>query len=307
MDVQLLFFRNFGVENMSFIRIKNLVHQFHMKDANGEITEIYNAIDDVSMQIEEGQLIAILGRNGSGKSTLARHLNNLLFPDEGAIWIDDIKIRQEDEENVWNNRKKIGMVFQNPDNQIIGTTVEEDTAFGPENIGLESERIKKLVSDALTAVNMEHKKNISPNHLSGGQKQKVAVAGILALKPKCIVLDEATSMLDPQSRKELLKLVMELNKKEKITIIMITHNMEEVTSADKIFVMNKGKLLSQGSSSEIFNNSEIIKEAGLEIPEIMELAIKMHNKNPEFKTGLFTVMEFANEFERVYNDKRKQE
>ncbi len=292
---------------MPFISIKNLVHQFHVRDMNGEITGEYNAIDDISMEIEEGQFIAILGRNGSGKSTLARHFNNLLFADKGSIWINDILVNHENEDIIWNNRKKIGMVFQNPDNQIIGTTVEEDTAFGPENIGIESENIITLVNEALEAVKMKHKSKMSPNHLSGGQKQKVAIAGILALKPKCIVLDEATSMLDPHSRKELMKFVLELNKKEKITIIMITHNMEEVVNADKLFIMNKGKLLTHGSVNEVFNEVETIKEAGLEIPEITELAIKLHHVNQNFRTGIFTPEEFANEFERVYNEKRNKE
>lgn len=288
---------------MSFISIKNLVHKFYVKDDDGNIIEENSAVNGVSMDVERGQFIAILGQNGSGKSTLARHLNNLLFPMEGSIWIDSVEVDESDEENVWKNRKKIGMVFQNPDNQIIGTTVEEDTAFGPENLGMKTEKIQERVDESLKIAGMEHKKKSSPNHLSGGQKQRVAIAGILAMHPRCIVLDEASAMLDPNGRKELLDTVLRLNKDEGITIILITHFMEEAANADKVFVMENGRIRLQGTPQKVFSESEIIKSVGLELPQIMELSLRLNNAGYNMPTGIFTINEFADEFEKMYKNR----
>lgn len=285
---------------MSFIRIKNLIHKFSIKDEEGNVVEENQAIDDVSLDVERGQFIAILGRNGSGKSTLARHLNSLLFPDEGSIWIDGVEVDESDEKNIWKNRKKIGMVFQNPDNQIIGTTVEEDTAFGPENLGIETEIIRKRVDESLETVGMSHRKKISPNHLSGGQKQRVAIAGILAMHPQCIVFDEASAMLDPDGRKELLDTIIELNRNEKITVILITHFMEESIQADKIFVMDKGKIKLQGTPKEVFGETGTIQKMGLEYPEMMELSLRLRQDGYNQMPLVFTMEEFADEFEKIY-------
>lgn len=288
---------------MSFISIKNLVHRFCVKDDDGNIIEENDAINGVSLDVERGEFIAILGQNGSGKSTLARHLNNLLFPDEGSIWIDDVAVNEFDDENVWMNRKKIGMVFQNPDNQIIGTTVEEDTAFGPENLGIETKNIRRRVDESLQIVGMEHKKKSSPNHLSGGQKQRIAIAGILAMHPRCIVLDEASAMLDPDGRRELLDTIHRLNKDEEITIILITHFMEEAVDADKVFVMEKGKIKLHGTPQQVFSESQSIRSAGLELPEIMELSLQLKDDGYDMPTGMFTIDEFADEFEKAYRSR----
>lgn len=288
---------------MSFIEIKNLIHRFKIKDENGNIIEETKAIDDVSFNVEKGQFIAILGANGSGKSTLARHINNLLFPDEGAIWIDDIAVDESDYDNVRKNRKKIGMVFQNPDNQIIGTTVEEDTAFGPENLGMDTKDIRKRVDESLYIAGMDSKKRYSPNHLSGGQKQRVAIAGILAMHPGCIVFDEASSMLDPDGRKELIDTICRLNKDEGITIILITHFMEEAALADRIFVMEKGRIKLQGMPGEVFGNQQEIYNAGLELPEIMELSLRLRQEGFNISPETFTVNQFADEFEKLYRNR----
>lgn len=288
---------------MSFISIKNLVHKFYVKDDDGNIIEENDAINGVSLDVERGQFIAILGQNGSGKSTLARHLNNLLFPDEGSIWIDDVAVNESDDENVWMNRKKIGMVFQNPDNQIIGTTVEEDTAFGPENLGIETKNIRRRVDESLQTVGMDHRKKSSPNHLSGGQKQRIAIAGILAMHPRCIVLDEASAMLDPDGRRELLHTIHRLNKDEEITIILITHFMEEAVDADKVFVMEKGKIKLHGTPQQVFGESQSIKSAGLELPEIMKLSLQLKDDGYDIPTGIFTINEFADEFEKSYRNR----
>lgn len=288
---------------MSFISIKNLVHKFYVKDDDGNIIEENDAINGVSLAVERGQFIAILGQNGSGKSTLARHLNNLLFPAEGSIWIDDVPVNELDDENIWMNRKKIGMVFQNPDNQIIGTTVEEDTAFGPENLGIETKNIRRRVDESLQTVDMEHKKKSSPNHLSGGQKQRIAIAGILAMHPRCIVLDEASAMLDPDGRRELLDTVHRLNRDEEITIILITHFMEEAVDADSVFVMEKGKIKLQGTPQQVFGDSQGIQSAGLELPEIMKLSLRLKDDGYDIPTGMFTINEFADEFEKAYRSR----
>ncbi len=285
---------------MPFIKVENLVHKFFERNNEGEIIDEKNALDGVDFQIEAGQFIAILGRNGSGKSTLARHLNCLLFPHEGSIWIDGNEVKEEDDINIWNNRKNIGMVFQNPDNQIIGTTVEEDTAFGPENLEFSTEKIRDRVDNALKMTGMYKKMNVSPNSLSGGQKQRVAIAGTLAMHPKCIVLDEATAMLDPDGRKELISTVHRLNKEEGITIILITHFMNEAVDADRIFVMDNGMVTMMGTPKEVFSRSDEIKNLGLEMPVMMNVAIRLKNDGYEIPVDVFTIEKLADVYEQLY-------
>lgn len=242
------------------------------------------AINGISLEVEEGQFICILGRNGSGKSTFARHLNALLVPDEGTLWIQDIK--SSDESRVWDIRSLVGMVFQNPDNQIIGSVVDEDVAFGPENIGIPSEQIVKEVEKALSDINMSEYAKASPNKLSGGQKQRVAIAGILAMHPRCIVLDESTSMLDPRGRKDVMEAVLRLNKEHGITIISITHYMEEALNADRIFVMDKGELVMEGNPKEIFSQPEKLDEIGLKLPETCALAYELRKAGLDIPEGI---------------------
>lgn len=285
---------------MPFIKVENLVHKFFERNNEGEIIDEKNALNGVDFQIEAGQFIAILGRNGSGKSTLARHLNCLLFPHEGSIWIDGNEVKEEDDINIWNNRKNIGMVFQNPDNQIIGTTVEEDTAFGPENLEFPTEKIRDRVDNALKMTGMYKKMNVSPNSLSGGQKQRVAIAGTLAMHPKCIVLDEATAMLDPDGRKELISTVHRLNKEEGITIILITHFMNEAVDADRIFVMDNGRVTMMGTPKEVFSRSDEIKNLGLEMPVMMNVAIRLRNDGYEIPVDVFTIEKLADVYEQLY-------
>ena len=285
---------------MPFIKVENLVHKFFERNNEGEIIDEKNALDGVDFQIEAGQFIAILGRNGSGKSTLARHLNCLLFPHEGSIWIDGNEVKEEDDINIWNNRKNIGMVFQNPDNQIIGTTVEEDTAFGPENLEFPTEKIRDRVDNALKMTGMYKKMHVSPNSLSGGQKQRVAIAGTLAMHPKCIVLDEATAMLDPDGRKELISTVHRLNKEEGITIILITHFMNEAVDADRIFVMDNGRVTMMGTPKEVFSRSDEIKNLGLEMPVMMNVAIRLKNDGYEIPVDVFTIEKLADVYEQLY-------
>ena len=285
---------------MPFIKVENLVHKFFERNNEGEIIDEKNALDGVDFQIEAGQFIAILGRNGSGKSTLARHLNCLLFPHGGSIWIDGNEVKEEDDINIWNNRKNIGMVFQNPDNQIIGTTVEEDTAFGPENLEFPTEKIRDRVDNALKMTGMYKKMNVSPNSLSGGQKQRVAIAGTLAMHPKCIVLDEATAMLDPDGRKELISTVHRLNKEEGITIILITHFMNEAVDADRIFVMDNGRVTMMGTPKEVFSRSDEIKNLGLEMPVMMNVAIRLKKDGYEIPVDVFTIEKLADVYEQLY-------
>lgn len=266
---------------MSIIKIKNLIHNYI--DRIDEEQSVI-AIKDVSLDVEEGQFIAILGHNGSGKSSLAKHINALLKPSEGTVLIDNIDT--QDEEKVWDIRQKAGMVFQNPDNQIVSTMVEEDVAFGPENLGVETDEIWNRVNYALKAVNMTAYRLHSPLKLSGGQKQRVAIAGIIAMEPKCIILDEPTAMLDPAGRKEVISTLIELNKKKGITIILITHHMEETVNADKIFVMSKGELVLKGTPHEIFSHVEDMKLYGLEVPQVTELGYELKKNGLEIQEGI---------------------
>lgn len=278
---------------MSIIKSKKLVYDYIRHDEEEKIEEISRAINDVNLEINEGEFVAILGHNGSGKSTIAKHINAILTPTEGTLWLDGMDTK--DKEYLWQIRQKAGMVFQNPDNQIIGTIVEEDVGFGPENIGIETGEIWNRVEEALTAVEMLEYRKHSPNKLSGGQKQRVAIAGVVAMRPKCIVLDEPTAMLDPNGRKEVLTTISELNKKEKVTVILITHFMEEVILADKVIVMDKGEIAIQGTPREIFKEVDKLKEIGLDVPVVTELAYQLKRKGLNIKEGILTINELVDE------------
>lgn len=254
----------------SFIKIKNVVYEIFRRDDDGNVTDVNHALDGITLDIEDGDFVAVLGHNGSGKSTLARHMNALLAPTEGAVWIDGKDT--SDEANELSVRRMVGMVFQNPDNQIVAGVVEEDVGFGPENIGVPTEEIWERVTEALQAVGMHAYREHSPNRLSGGQKQRVAIAGIMAMKPRCIVFDEATAMLDPAGRKDVLEAVRLLNRKEHITVIWITHYMEEVTLADRVVVLDHGQIVMQGSSREVFAKADELERYQLAVPEVTRLA-----------------------------------
>ncbi len=271
---------------MGIIRARKLGFDYYRYDENGRIQEASHAVRSVDLDIEAGQFTAVLGRNGSGKSTLAKHMNALLIPTEGVLWVDGMDTCQESE--LWKIRQKAGMVFQNPDNQIIGTVVEEDVGFGPENMGVPTEDIWKRVDDSLKAVGMTAWRYHSPNKLSGGQKQRVAIAGVMAMRPRCIVLDEPTAMLDPNGRKEVLKALRELNQKEQVTVILITHYMEEVVYADKVFVMDQGELMMQGSPREIFSRVEEMKKCGLDVPQVTMLAHELRKSGLKLPEDILT-------------------
>ncbi|MDF2889298.1 MAG: transporter related protein [Lacrimispora sp.] len=274
---------------MGIIKTSKLIFDYIRKDEEENIEEIKRAIDDVSLDLEKGQFIAILGHNGSGKSTFAKQLNAILLPTEGTVWIQDLDTSKE--ENLWEVRKKTGMVFQNPDNQIIGNIVEEDVGFGPENLGVPTEEIWKRVDESLKSVGMGAYRLKSPNRLSGGQKQRVAIAGVMAMRPQCIVLDEPTAMLDPNGRKEVVKTVHELNRDEGITVLLITHYMEEVTGADRVIVMDEGKIVMDGTPREIFSQVETLKSYRLDVPQVTELAYELKQKGLDLPDGILTLDE----------------
>lgn len=255
---------------MGIIKTSKLVHEFIRRDEEGNVDSITTALDNVDLDIKEGQFIAILGHNGSGKSTLAKHINALLSPGEGTIWVDGMDVSEE--KNVIPVRKTAGMVFQNPDNQIIASVVEEDVGFGPENIGVPTDEIWQRVDHALKSVGMTKYRTHSPNKLSGGQKQRVAIAGVVAMEPKCIVFDEPTAMLDPNGRKEVIATAHELNRKKGVTILLITHYMEEVVDADYVYVMEKGKIIMDGTPRQIFSRVDELKEHRLDVPQITLVA-----------------------------------
>ena len=269
---------------MKMIKTDKLVFEYAKRDEEGNIIGKSRAIDEVSLDIEPGQFIAILGHNGSGKSTLAKHMNALLVPSDGTMWVDGMDTKAD--EHLWDVRQSAGMVFQNPDNQIIGTVVEEDVGFGPENLGVPTDEIWQRVEDSLKAVGMIEYRHHSPNKLSGGQKQRVAIAGVMAMRPKCIVLDEPTAMLDPNGRKEVLRSVMELRKREHITVILITHYMEEVVDADHVFVMDHGHVVMQGTPREIFSQVDTLKHYRLDVPQVTILADELCKRGLDIPAGV---------------------
>ena len=269
---------------MGIIKAFKLGFDYLKYDEDGNVQDTQRAVNDVNLDIEAGQFVAVLGHNGSGKSTLAKHLNALLLPTEGTLWVDGIDTSKEPE--LWKVRQKAGMVFQNPDNQIIGTVVEEDVGFGPENMGVPTEKIWERVDESLKKTGMTSYRYHSPNKLSGGQKQRVAIAGVMAMRPKCIVLDEPTAMLDPNGRKEVLRSVMELRKREHITVILITHYMEEVVDADHVFVMDHGHVVMQGTPREIFSQVDTLKHYRLDVPQVTILADELRKRGLDIPAGV---------------------
>ena len=281
---------------MSMIQTDNLIFEYIRRDEEGNVESITKALDGVSMEIKKGDFVAILGHNGSGKSTLAKHINAILLPTEGALYVGGMDTREE--ARLWDIRQTAGMVFQNPDNQIIATVVEEDVGFGPENLGVPTQEIWKRVEESLKAVGMYEYRTHSPNKLSGGQKQRVAIAGIMAMKPQCIVLDEPTAMLDPSGRKEVIRTVRELYRREKVTVLLITHYMEEVIHADKVIVMDDGKIVMQGSPREVFSQVEKLKSYRMDVPQVTELAYELKKAGMPLPDGVLSVEEFAEAVER---------
>lgn len=275
---------------MNIVKASKLIYDYIRRDEEENIEEVDRAIDNLNVEIEKGSFVAILGHNGSGKSTFAKQINGILTPTEGTVWVSGMDT--SDEASIWEIRRKAGMVFQNPDNQIIGNVVEEDVGFGPENIGIPTEEIWKRVDESLKAVGMTAYRHKSPNKLSGGQKQRVAIAGVMAMKPECIVLDEPTAMLDPNGRKEVIRTVRELNKQEGITVLLITHYMEEVIQADRVIVMDDGKLVMDGTPKEIFSRVEELKSYRLDVPQVTELAYELRKAGVDLPEGILSQQEF---------------
>ena len=285
---------------MEMIQTVKWVYEYEKRDEEGNVIGTSRAIDGVDIEAKEGQFIAILGHNGSGKSTLAKHLNAILMPTEGSVWVDGKNTSNPDE--LWNVRQSAGMVFQNPDNQIIGTVVEEDVGFGPENLGVPTDEIWQRVEESLKAVGMIEYRHHSPNKLSGGQKQRVAIAGVVAMEPKCIVMDEPTAMLDPVGRREVLKTVHKLRKQKKVTVILITHYMEEVVDADKIFVMDHGKVVMEGSPKEIFSKVDELKSYRLDVPQVTILADELRKRGLDIPKGILRKEELVEAVERLTSE-----
>ena len=276
---------------MSLINTTNLSFDYIKRDEDGNVEGIIRAVDDVNIEVKAGEFIAILGSNGSRKSTLAKHLNALLFPTEGSVWVDGKNT--SDTSSVWDIRKSAGMIFQNPDNQIIGQVVEEDVGFGPENMGIPTEEIWQRVEESLKSVGMWEYRKSSPNRLSGGQKQRVSIAGVIAMHPKCIVMDEPTAMLDPNGRYEVIRAARALNEVENVTIILITHYMEEVIYADRVIVMDKGKVVMQGTPREVFSNINKLKELRLDVPQVTILAHELKKRGLMLPEGILTAEELS--------------
>ena len=289
---------------MSMIKTDNLIFEYEKRDEEGNVIGTHCAIDEVNLDIEPGQFIAILGHNGSGTSTLAKHMNAILVPSGGTMWVDGKDTKEE--ENLWDVRQTAGMVFQNPDNQIIGTVVEEDVGFGPENLGVPTEEIWQRVEKSLSAVGMIEYRHHSPNKLSGGQKQRVAIAGVVAMCPKCIVLDEPTAMLDPNGRKEVLRTVEELRKREHVTVILITHYMEEVIGADRVIVMDQGHVVMDGTTREIFSQVELLKKYRLDVPQVTMLAHGLKQRGLDIKEGILTTNELIEALEKAGDWRQNQ-
>lgn len=290
---------------MGIIKAAHVFFDYIKRDEEENEEEINRAIDDLSLDIEKGDFVAILGHNGSGKSTFAKQVNALLMPTDGTLWISDMNT--QDEDKIWEIRKKTGMVFQNPDNQIIGNVVEEDVGFGPENIGIPTDEIWKRVDDSLEAVGMTAYRKQSPNKLSGGQKQRVAIAGVMAMRPQCIVLDEPTAMLDPNGRSEVIRTVQELNKKEGVTVLLITHYMEEVIHADRVIVMDDGKIVMDGTPKEIFSKVEELKKYRLDVPQVTELAYELKKAGLPVTDGILTRQELMEVLLPLFAEKYPEE
>ena len=282
---------------MGIIEAAKLAFEYKKYDENGEVEETIRAVDGVDLDVKKGDFVAILGHNGSGKSTLAKQINAILTPTDGTLYVDGMDVR--DEKNIWDVRKTAGMVFQNPDNQIIGQVVEEDVGFGPENLGVPTKEIWERVEESLKAVGMYEYRKYSPNKLSGGQKQRVSIAGVLAMHPKCIVLDEPTAMLDPNGRKDVIRAARALNDVENVTIILITHYMEEVIYADRVFVMDEGKVVMQGTPREIFSQVERLKHLRLDVPQVTLLAYELQKSGLKLPDGILTAQELTKELNKL--------
>ena len=282
---------------MGIIEAAKLAFEYKKYDENGEVEETIRAVDGVNLDVKKGDFVAILGHNGSGKSTLAKQINAILTPTDGTLYVDGMDVR--DEKNIWEVRKTAGMVFQNPDNQIIGQVVEEDVGFGPENLGVPTKEIWERVEESLKAVGMYEYRKYSPNKLSGGQKQRVSIAGVLAMHPKCIVLDEPTAMLDPNGRKDVIRAARALNDVENVTIILITHYMEEVIYADRVFVMDEGKVVMQGTPREIFSQVERLKHLRLDVPQVTLLAYELQKSGLKLPDGILTAQELTEELKKL--------
>lgn len=273
------------------VKVEDLVFEYIRRDENNEVTGVEMALDHLTFQVNQGEFVAILGQNGSGKSTLAKHINAILLPGEGTVYVDGINTR--DESMLWEIRQRAGMVFQNPDNQIVQNVVEDDVGFGPENLGFSTEEIWRRVEESLKKVGMYRNRKESPNNLSGGQKQRVAIAGVLAMKPKCIVFDESTAMLDPAGREQVMEAVKEINKKDGITVLWVTHFMDEAAQADRVLVMNEGRLVMSGTPKEIFSQTEKLKAFHLHVPQVAELASELRKRGVPVPADVITVDEFV--------------
>ncbi|MCI8326279.1 MAG: energy-coupling factor transporter ATPase [Lachnospiraceae bacterium] len=282
---------------MGIIKTNRLVHEYIHRDEEGNVESIQSALEGVNLEIEKGQFVAILGHNGSGKSTLAKHMNAILQPSEGTVWVQGMDTSEE--KNLWDVRQSAGMVFQNPDNQIIASVVEEDVAFGPENMGVPTDEIWRRVEESLKSVGMLKFRNHSPNKLSGGQKQRVAIAGVVAMQPDCIVFDEPTAMLDPNGRKEVLRTAHLLNREKGVTVILITHYMEEVVEADKVFVMDSGKIVMEGTPRQIFSQVETLKKYRLDVPQITLLAYELRKAGLQIPQGILTRRELVDALSKI--------
>ncbi|MCD8067580.1 MAG: energy-coupling factor transporter ATPase [Lachnospiraceae bacterium] len=283
----------------NIIRTEGLQYDYVVRDEDGNEAGYYRALDNVELDVKQGDFVAILGHNGSGKSTLAKHINGILFPTGGTVWVDGLDTSRE--ENLWEVRQRAGMVFQNPDNQIISQVVEEDVGFGPENLGVPTEQIWERVEESLRVVGMYEYRKYSPNKLSGGQKQRVSIAGVLAMHPKCIVLDEPTAMLDPSGRKEVIRAVKALNQVEGITILLITHYMEETVDADRIFVMDQGHMALQGTPREVFSRVEELKGLHMTLPQATLLADELKKRGVALPDGILTIEELLAELKKLMN------
>lgn len=281
----------------SILKVDKLVYEYKTLDEEGNVEGVNRAIDGINLDVKRGDFVAILGHNGSGKSTLAKHINGMLFPTGGTVWVDGLDSSKE--ENIWEVRQRAGIVFQNPDNQIIGQIVEEDVGFGPENLGVPTEEIWQRVEESLKAVGMYEYRKHSPNHLSGGQKQRVSIAGVLAMHPMCIVLDEPTAMLDPNGRKEVIRAARGLNQVEGITVLLITHYMEEIVHADKVYVMDGGKVAMEGTPREIFSQVEKLQSLRLDLPQATLLAHTLKQQGVDLPDGILTAEELTTELLKI--------